>query len=266
MELGLQGRVAVVCAASQGLGKATAAGFAREGAHVVICSRNRKRITAAAKDIREAAPERGITVLPVVTDLAKAGDIRNLVALAVKKLGRIDVLVTNAGGPPVATFPDLSDRSWQRGVELNLMSTIRCIREVLPHMLKRRWGRVVNITSVSARQPIDDLVISSTLRPGILGLSKVLANQYAKDGILFNNVTPGFILTGRQQELAAARAGKKNMSVEEYLAGASRDIPAQRLGDPDELANVIVFLASEKASYVTGATVSVDGGLAKGLL
>ena len=266
MNLGLEGRVAVVCAASQGLGKATAAGFAREGAHVVMCSRNRKRITAAANEVREAAPERGITVLPVVADLGKARDIRNLVALAVKKFGRIDILVTNAGGPPVATFPDLSDRSWQQGIELNLMSTIRCIREVLPHMLKKRWGRVVNITSVSARQPIDDLVISSTVRPGILGLSKVLANQYAKDGILFNNVTPGFILTGRQQELATARARKKNMSTEEYLKGVSRDIPAQRLGDPDELANVIVFLASEKASYVTGATVSVDGGFAKGLL
>lgn len=265
MDLGLQGRVAIVCASSQGLGKATAAGFAREGAHVVVCSRNRKRINAAAKEIRDSVPEGDATVLPVVADLRKARDIRNLVAVTKKRFGRIDVLVTNAGGPPVATFPDLTDRMWQQGIEQNLMSTIRCIREVLPEMERQGWGRIVNITSVSAKQPIDDLVISSTIRPGILGLSKVLANQNAKDGILINNVAPGYILTGRQRELATARARKADLSLEEYLKSVATDIPAQRLGDPEELANVIVFLASEKASYVTGATISVDGGLAKGL-
>lgn len=266
MDLGLQGRVALVCAASQGLGKATAASFAGEGAHVVICSRSRKRINTAAKEIREALPDGEATILPVVADLRKARDIRNLVDAARRRFGRIDVLVTNAGGPPVATFPDLSDKSWQQGIEQNLMSTIRCIREVLPHMTRQGWGRIVNITSVSAKQPIDDLVISSTVRPGILGLSKVLANQNAKDGVLINNVTPGYILTGRQRELAEARAQKAEMPLEEYLKGAATEIPAQRLGDPEELANVIVFLASEKASYVTGATISVDGGLSKGLL
>jgi 3-oxoacyl-[acyl-carrier protein] reductase len=266
MDLGLRGRVAIVCAASQGLGKATAAGFAGEGAHVVICSRNRKRINAAAEEIRKVLPDGGVEVLPVVADLRKARDIRNMVAAARKRFSRIDVLVTNAGGPPVATFPDLTDRIWEQGIEQNLMSTIRCIREVLPHMVQEGWGRIVNITSISAKQPIDDLVISSTVRPGILGLSKVLANQNAKDGVLINNVTPGYILTARQRELADARAKKADMSLEEYLKGAAAEIPAQRLGDPEELANVIVFLASEKASYVTGATISVDGGLTKGLL
>jgi len=266
MDLGLRGRVAIVCAASQGLGKAAAAGFVREGAHVVICSRNRKRINAAAKEIRASVPEGEATVLPVVADLRKARDIRHLIAVAKRRFGRIDILVTNAGGPPVARFTDLTDRAWQQGIEQNLMSTIRSIREVLPQMRKQGWGRIVNITSVSAKQPIDDLVISSTVRPGILGLSKVLANQNAQDGILINNVSPGYILTARQRELASARAQRANLSLEEYLRGAAREIPAQRLGDPEELANVIVFLASEKASYVTGATVSVDGGLAKGLL
>jgi 3-oxoacyl-[acyl-carrier protein] reductase len=266
MELGLRGRVAIVCAASQGLGKATAAGFAGEGAHVVICSRNRKRINAAAEEIRKVLPDGGAEVLPVVADLRKARDIRNLVAAARKRFSRIDVLVTNAGGPPVATFPDLTDRTWEQGIEQNLMSTIRCIREVLPHMVHEGWGRIVNITSISAKQPIDDLVISSTVRPGILGLSKVLANQNARDGVLINNVTPGYILTARQRELADVRAKKADMSLEEYLKKSAAEIPAQRLGDPEELANVIVFLASEKASYVTGATISVDGGLTKGLL
>jgi len=146
------------------------------------------------------------------------------------------------------------------------MSAVRSIREVLPHMQKRKWGRIINITSIAARQPVNDLVISSTLRPGILGLAKVLANQYAKEGILINNVTPGYILTARQKEIGASRAAQKGVSIDQYMQDLVRDIPAGRYGDPEELANVIVFLGSEKASYVTGATISVDGGLAKGLL
>ena len=265
MDLGLKGRVALVCAASQGLGKAAAIGFAREGAHTVICARGKKALLAAVKEIRRAAYDRTTTVLPVAADLTDPKDIKRLVATTVKRYGRIDILVTNAGGPPVGAFPDLDDETWNMGIARNLMSTIRCIREVLPYMQKRRWGRIINITSLTAKQPVNDLVISSTVRPGVLGLSKILANQYGKSGITFNNVAPGYMLTARQEEIALSRARSKGMSVARYMEELARDVPLGRYGNPDELANVIVFLGSERASYVNGATISVDGGLVKGL-
>lgn len=264
MDLGLHGRVAIVCAASQGLGKAVALGLAREGAQVVVCSRNRRRITQAAREI-SADPRVRASVLPVVADLTRAADVRMLVERTLKRFGRVDVLITNAGGPPVAAFMDLDDRTWERGVRLTLMSAVRCIRAVLPHMRRRRWGRIVNISSIAARQPIDDLVVSSTLRPGILGLTKVLANRHGHEGITVNNVTPGFILTSRQEEISDARGKALGISRTQYLKRVAREIPARRLGTPDELAHAVVFLASERASYVNGATLSVDGGLAKGL-
>jgi len=264
MDLGLRGRVAIVCAASQGLGKAAAAGFVREGASVVVCSRDRKRLTKAAQEITSA--DGSVRVLPVVSDLRRPRDIKGLVGAAMKAFGRIDILVTNSGGPPVGTFPDLSDAAWEEGITLNLMSTIRCIKEVLPHMRKRRWGRIVNITSITAKQPAGDLIVSSTVRPGILGLTKVLANQFGSEGILINSVAPGYILTARQKEISASRAAKKGITPEEYMRELAQDVPVKRYGDPEELAAVIVFLASERASFVTGATISVDGGLSRGLL
>ena len=204
MDLGLSGRVAIVCAASQGLGRAVALALAREGTHTVICSRDRRRISRAAKEL---ASDPGVqsSVVPMVADLTRATDIRTLVERTQKRFGRVDILVTNAGGPPVAAFMELDDRTWERGVRLTLMSTVRCIRAVIPHMRRQRWGRIINITSIAARQPVDDLVISSTLRPGILGMTKVLANRHAHEGITVNSVTPGFILTARQQEIAEAR-------------------------------------------------------------
>lgn len=265
MDLGLKGRVAIVCAASQGLGKATAAGFMREGAHVVICSRDKKRLAASATDIGAAHGAAAGRLIPVVADLTKAADIKALIARTVKEFNRIDILVTNAGGPPVATFPDLDDKTWEEGVALTLMSAIRCIRGVLPFMQKQKWGRVIAITSISAKQPIDDLIISSTLRPGILGLIKVLANQYGREGILFNCVAPGFILTARQEEISASRAAKRGITVEEYMGELAGTVPVRRYGNPEELANAIVFLGSERASYINGATIGVDGGLLKGL-
>ena len=265
MELGLRNRVAVVCAASQGLGLAVAVGFAREGAHVVICSRDSRKLAEAGKQVRAAAAE-GARVVAVTADLTKAAHIKKLFRSALREFGRIDVLVTNAGGPPVGAFPDLDDRTWQRGIDLNLMSTIRCIREVLPVMQKRRWGRIINITSFAAKQPVDDLVISSTVRPGILGLSKVLANRYTREGILINSVAPGFILTARQQEIGSVRAKAAGTTGEKYIEKMGEGIPAGRFGTPEELANVIVFLGSERASYISGTTVNVDGGLMKGII
>ncbi len=271
MELGLNGRVAIVCAASQGLGRAAATGLAAEGAKVVVASRDLTRIRDAALAIAGEAAARGpegaaAEVVPVVADMREAEDIRRLVATAAERFGRIDILVNNTGGPPVAQFLSLDDERWEEGVRLTLLSAVRMVREVLPHMLKRRWGRIITITSIAAKQPIPDLVISSTLRPGLLGLTKALANRHGADGILVNAVAPGFILTGRQEEILQARAAERGITREQYLDEAARDIPVRRLGRPEELADAIVFLASERASYINGVTFAVDGGMTRGLL
>jgi len=273
MELGLKKRVALVCAASQGLGRGVALSLAREGANVVICSRNEERIQAAAKEIAQEAAasfsrphKTPPVILPVPADVSKAADVRRLVQTAADHFGRIDILINNAGGPPVAPFNRVNDKAWEEGVQLTLMSAVRMIREVLPHMLKNRWGRVITITSVAAKQPIVDLVISSSLRPGLLGLHKVLANRYGADGILFNCVAPGYILTARHDEVSRARAAERKMTREQYLEEAAREVPMRRLGRPEELGDTIAFLASERASYINGAVISVDGGLVRGLL
>jgi len=262
MELGLRNKVALVTASSQGLGKASAMALAREGAKVVLCSRNEKAIHQTAEEVRSKT---GASVLPVVADVSKALDITRLVDAAVKEFGTIHVLVNNAGGPPTGHILSLPDEEWEKGVELTLMSVVRLARAVLPSMEKQKWGRVITIVSVVAKQPINELLISSTLRPGILGLSKVLSNQYAKDNITVNTVCPGLILTKRQEELSAARATEKKITFEEYLADSAKTIPTGRLGAPEEIGNVVAFLASEQASYVNGVNLLVDGGLAKGI-
>lgn len=266
MDLGIKGKVAIVAAASQGLGKAAAKGLVAEGAHVVICAREKKNIQAAAKELGKVARSRQQRVIPVVADVSVLKDIRRVVVTALKEFGRIDILVTNAGGPPSGAFHDLDDAKWENGFTLNLLSTIRFMREVLPVMQKQKWGRIVNITSLTVKQPVNDLIISSSVRPGIIGVSKVLANLHGKEGITINSVAPGFIMTARQEELSRIRAGKRGIAFQEYVQEVSKDIPAGRFGEPEELANAIVFLASERASYITGTTLSVDGGLIKGLL
>lgn len=265
MDLGLRGRVAIVCASSDGLGKATAQSFVKEGTHVVVCGRDRRRLIAAAREIAMRGKGKSAEVMPVAADLSRAKDIRKLVSSAVKEFGRVDILVCNAGGPPVAPFAGLGDEQWQRGVDLTLFSAIRCIREALPHMQHRQWGRIITITSLTAKQPADDLVISSTIRPGILGLSKVLANQLATDGITVNCVAPGYFLTERQKEISASRARAKGVTEESYREEMAAGIPMKRYGRPAELADTIVFLASARAGYINGATISVDGGLIRGL-
>jgi 3-oxoacyl-[acyl-carrier protein] reductase len=264
MNLGLRGRIAIVCASSQGLGRAAATALAREGASLVMCSRDKGRIGEAAAAVQQVAAK-GAEVVPIVADMSAAADITRLVKTAARRFGRIDILVSNAGGPPVAAFPDLDDEAWARGSNLTLMSTVRCIRAVLPYMRKQKWGRIVTITSIAARQPINDLVISSSIRPGLLGLTKVLGNQYAADGICINAVAPGFMLTDRQKEIGSSRAASQGITFDEYMKDAARDIPPGRFGRPEELGDVIAFLCSERASYINGTTITVDGGLAKGI-
>jgi 3-oxoacyl-[acyl-carrier protein] reductase len=262
MDLGLKNKVALVAAASQGLGKASAFALAQEGARLAICSRNEENIRNTAEEIRTKT---GATVLSVVADVSNNADIQKFVAAAIGEYGTVHVLVNNAGGPPTGQILSLPEEQWEKGVQLTLMSVIRLIREVLPFMEQQQWGRIISIVSIAAKQPINELLISSTLRPGILGLSKVLSNQYANKNITVNTICPGLILTKRQEELSASRAADRKMTMEEYLAESAKAIPAGRLGTPEEIGNVVAFLASEQASYVNGVNLLVDGGSARGI-
>jgi len=263
MDLGLKDRVALVAASSKGLGKACAQELAREGARVVICARDPEHLAAAADEIASAT---GAEVLPVEADLTDHAQIRNLVAQTLDLFGRIDVLVTNNGGPPAGYFDGFDDEAWLQAHQLTLMSAVRLIREVLPAMRAQKWGRIVNITSVSVKQPIDNLLLSNVYRPGVIGLAKTLSAQVAADGITINNVAPGYTRTDRVLDLARARAAEGEQTVEEVLTGTAADVPLGRMGQPGELAALVAFLASDKAGYITGATIQVDGGYVRSLL
>ena len=262
MDLGLRGKVAIVCASSEGLGKASALALALEGANVVICSRGEKAIRETAKEISELS---GAEVHPVVADVSKAADSSKLIKESVRRFGTVHILVNNAGGPPTGDILTLSDEQWQKAHDLTLMSMVRMTREVLPLMVKQKWGRIVTITSFVAKQPVDELILSASMRPGIHGLSKILSNQYAMHNITVNTVCPGNVFTKRQEELSQSRAASKKMSVEEYISSQTKNIPAGRYGRPEEIGEVVAFLASERASYISGANLLVDGGLAKGI-
>jgi 3-oxoacyl-[acyl-carrier protein] reductase len=262
MDLGLKNKVALVAAASQGLGKASAFALAQEGARLAICSRSEESIRKTTEEIRRKT---GATVLSVVADVSNKADIQKFVAATIEEYGTIHVLVNNAGGPPTGQILSLPEEQWEKGVQLTLMSVVRLVREVLPFMEKQQWGRIISIVSIAAKQPINELLISSTLRPGILGLSKVLSNQYANKNITVNTICPGLVLTKRQEELSASRAADKKMTMEEYLTESAKAIPAGRLGSPEEIGNVVAFFASEQASYVNGVNLLVDGGAAKGI-
>lgn len=268
MELGLEGRVAIIAAASRGLGKAAACALAREGAHVVIAARGAADLERAAKEIRRVSENGGLEndVLAVRADVSVEADIAALVDATKERFGRIDVLVNNAGGPRAGRFSDMEDTDWLGAINLNLMSTIRLTRLVLPDMRSRHWGRIINITSFAVKQPIPNLILSNTARSGVVAMAKTLADEVAAEGITVNNVCPGYILTDRVRRLARATAQTQNAPVKDVLAAWEASIPAGRLGKPTELAAVIAFLASEQASYVTGTTLQVDGGLVAGLL
>jgi 3-oxoacyl-[acyl-carrier protein] reductase len=263
MDLGLLDRVAIVAASSKGLGKACALELAREGARVVICSRDPASLAAAAEEIETAT---GAEVLPVEADLTQDASIRQLVGEALDRFGRIDILVTNNGGPPAGYFADFDDEAWLAAHQLTLMSAVRLIRAVLPAMRAQRWGRIVNIASVSVKQPIDNLLLSNVYRPGVIGLAKTLSAQLAAEGITVNNVAPGYTRTDRVLDLAQARAASGDQTVEAVLAGTAANVPMKRMGEPAELAALVAFLASGRAAYITGATIQVDGGYVAGLL
>jgi len=263
MDLGLNGKIAVVAASSKGLGRAAATTLAAEGARIVMCARDEDTLMEAADRI---CADTGAEVHTVAADLSKPEGPRQLVQTALDQAGGVDILVTNTGGPPVGTFDELDDGAWQAAFDQLLLSVVRLIREAAPHMEARGGGRIVNITSVSVRQPIAGLMLSNALRAAVVGMAKTLSRELSPAGILVNNVCPGRIATDRLNQLDAARAERAGLSMEQVRLEAQQGIPLGRYGQPDELAALIAFLASSRASYITGETILCDGGLYAGLM
>lgn len=261
MDLGLKNRVALVAASSQGLGLATAEAFAAEGCKVAMCARNQQTLEANAEKIRK---QHGVEVLAEAFDVTDPGAVSRFVARVAAQFGGVDICVTNAGGPPAKGFLAASLEDWQHAIDANFLSTVYFCRETIPHMQQKKWGRIITITSITTKQPVTDLVLSNAVRAGVVGLVKSLANEFGKDGILVNNVGPGFTATERLKELAKARSTATGKSEQEIFDAWVADAPLKRLGEPRELADAIVWLASERASYITGQTVLVDGGMYKG--
>ncbi|MGC2476501.1 MAG: SDR family oxidoreductase [Candidatus Sulfotelmatobacter sp.] len=262
MDLGLKGRVALVAASSQGIGLATAEAFAAEGCRIAMCARNKEALNAGAERIRK---QHKAEVLAEAFDVTDPDAVTRFVAAVLGKFGSVDICVTNAGGPPAKGFLAASLEDWQKAIEANFLSTVYFAREVIPHMQRKKWGRIITITSITTKQPVTDLVLSNAVRAAVVGLVKSLANEFGKDGILVNNVGPGFTATDRLKELAKARSASTGKPEQEFLDGWAAEAPLKRLGEPRELAETIVWLASERASYITGQTVLVDGGMYKGL-
>jgi 3-oxoacyl-[acyl-carrier protein] reductase len=263
MDLGLKGRVAIVAAASKGLGRAVANELAHEGAEVAICARTATDLEHAAAAIQK---ETGREVFWQALDVTDYDAVRRFVDAVEKRFGRVDICVTNAGGPPAKKFVDISVEEWRAAVELTLLSAVYFAREVLPRMRKHRWGRLLTITSVAVKQPIDGLLLSNSIRAAVTGLARTLANEFGPDGITVNNVCPGYTLTERLDELAETMARDAGVAREKIFERWSSQVPMGRLARPEEFAALVTFLASERAGYINGATIAVDGGWVKSLL
>jgi len=272
MDLGLRGRTAFVAASSRGLGRAIALELAREGASIFLCARNGDALHAAAVAIadetKEARAATRASVSTAATDLSTLEGIRYAIDSALERLGRIDILVTNAGGPPAGPFESHDWDAWQRAVDLTLRSAVELTRRAIPGMRERKWGRVINVTSIAVKQPVDNLILSNAVRSAVTGFARTLANEVATDGITVNNILPGYTRTERVEELADATAAREGngRSRGDILARFESQIPMRRLGEPPEFAALAAFLASERASYITGQSIAVDGGWIRSLL
>ena len=263
MDFGLKGRVALVAAASRGLGRAVAEELAREGASLILCARGERALKDTAQEIEEKAT---VPVLSVAGDVAVQEDVARIVERGLDCFGHIDILVTNAGGPPAGEFEGLSREDWDAAIRLTLTSVLELTRAVLPGMKERRWGRILNVTSIAVKQPVENLILSNSLRAAVTGFARTLANEVAPYGITVNNLLPGYTRTERVVELASAMAERRGLSEREVQAEWEAQIPMKRLGEPHEFAALAAFLASERASYITGTSITVDGGWVRSLL
>ena len=263
MDLGLRGKVAIVGASSRGMGKATAMGLAAEGARVTMLARNEADLHEAAEEVRE---RHHAEVLAIPADVTRHGDVKRVVGETVARWGTVNILVNNAGGPTPGVFDDVDDARWQSAFELNLLSTVRLVREVLPHLRKAGGGVIINLQSTSVKMPIDNLILSNSIRSGVIGLAKSLSLELAKDKIRVNNVLPGIIMTDRQRQMLTVWSQRLGKSFDETKRLREGEIPLGRMGDPEDVADMIVFLVSDRARYVTGVTVQVDGGLVRSMM
>jgi len=262
MDLGLKDKVSLVAAASQGLGRAVADELAAEGANLIICSRRQDKLDAVAQEIEERS---SIRVAAVAGDLSQINDIQRIVEHGIERFGRIDILVTNIGGPPAGKFDSLSQQQWDAAARSLLTSVVALTRLVLPGMKDRGWGRILNITSIAAKQPVENLILSNSLRAAVTGFAKTLADEVAEFGVTVNNILPGYTLTERVEQLARTIADKDGVEIDEVKRRWEAQIPMRRLGRPEEFAALAVFLVSERASYITGSSVAADGGWIRGL-
>lgn len=263
MDLGLGNKVALVCAASRGLGRAIADALAAEGASLVICARGGDELQAAKKSIESAT---GARVHAITADVSDADQLAKLSSEALAKWGRIDVLVTNSGGPPSGQADTHDWQRWDDAVKLLLRSTVELTRAVLPGMRERKWGRILNVTSIAVKQPVDNLILSNSIRAAVTGFARTLANEVATSGITVNNILPGYTRTERVEQLADATAAREGLTRQDVVARFEAQIPMRRLGEPREFAALAAFLASEQASYITGQSIAVDGGWIRSLL
>ncbi|HEX8400791.1 MAG TPA: SDR family oxidoreductase [Allosphingosinicella sp.] len=252
MKLGLEGKSVLVTAGSRGIGLACALGFHAEGARVTISGRDQATLDVAAQLMPGCATVAGDVTVP--------DDIERMVSAA----GPVDILVNNAGGPPAGLFDSLSDDQWQQAFELTLMSAIRASRLVLPHMRGQRWGRIVNISSSGVKQPVPGLTLSNSIRMGVLGWAKTLSAQVGPDGVTVNTVCPGWTDTDRVSDIVNRRARDSGASPDTIMRGITSQIPLGRLGRPEEIANLVLFLGSQAAAYITGTAIQVDGGAVQG--
>jgi len=262
MDLGLKGRGVIVAASSEGIGRATAEAFAREGAQVAMCARTEKTLREAAEQIRTAT---GAELFAEPLDVTDGAAVQRFTENVAKRFGRIDVCVANAGGPPAKNFLSVSLEEWSTAVDMNFMSVVHLSRSVIPYMQRHRWGRIITITSVTVKQPVEALVMSNAVRAAVVGLVKSLSNEFGKDGILVNNVAPGYTATERLKELAGVKALAAGTSPDKIYGQWAADAPLKRVGQPNEIADLIVWLASDRASYITGQTILADGGIYHGL-
>jgi 3-oxoacyl-[acyl-carrier protein] reductase len=263
VDLGLRGKVALVVASSKGLGCAVAQELATEGASIAMCARGEDHLNRARDDITRT---RSVDVIAIAGDVSNPDDVERIANTALDHFGHVDVLVTNAGGPPSAKFESISPDMWQKTVDQTLMSAINLTRILLPQMRQRRWGRIINITSITVKQPVEGLMLSNSIRAAVTGFARTLANEVARDGITVNNILPGYTRTERVEQLAEAIAERDGISAADARARWESEIPMGRLGETHEFAALAAFLASERASYITGTSITVDGGWTKGLL